>query len=310
MKTIIFCLALAMCVSPVSARQQPEETPPPPRQRAAPERRARPHDASAREGLSRRLERAEREQRVLRQALDMLDQGRSPEEAQRFVREQLDAEPRDGARRRGAAPGDRGGPERPRERGGDQGGPRRPAPAPEGDPLLDAPPPPPLPPERAMELLEEVHARIWERLRRLQREDEAEFQRVLRRVSPRLSELDRERQDRPQMWRLRSQSFRLHRQATDLARTINAQGIDHSQRELERLRAIAGEQVDLRLRLREEEVRHLSERIEHIRAQIGEAANQREAQVAQYMRDVLKQSREERDREPPPPTDGPRHDAE
>lgn len=149
-----------------------------------------------------------------------------------------------------------------------------------------------------MELLQDVNPPMFERMRRMRERNPEQFRDALRRVGPRLQEFDRESRAHPGMWRLRVQMFRLEREARDLAATIAEGGVEENKAAVDRLKTVVGEQFDLRVRMREQEVADLTERVSEIRGQIEAAAGERESMVARRTRELVRAAREG---EPPPP---------
>lgn len=272
-----------------------------------------PSPESMRELLTRRAERANRERAALREALDMLNQGRPTVEVREFLRDKIGDEMRERAeqwRDRRDRPGEGRRPAEPRGRGGE---------GPDGDPMFapgpgDGPraprgeerPPadaPPLHPDRTLELLRDVNPPMFERLRRLRERNPEEFREAVRRVGPRLAEFDRESRAHPDMWRLRVQMFRLERDARDLARQVAAGGVEPDEDATARLRRMVGEQFDLRLRMRDQEIQDLTDRVARIRTQMETARVDREELVATRTRELVQQAR--RGDRPPPNKEDP-----
>ncbi len=244
--------------------------------------------------LERRLERMEKEEAALHEAMGMLDRGEPLEAVRGLVRREIGAGLRDRARNQREPP-DRG------PRAGRQPSP----PPPPGPP---PPPPPkqdsPIEPERAMDVLRQANPQLFERLRRLRENDPQRFRVLLDRFAPRLAEFDRERRDRPEQWNLRAESFRMDRDAVSLARRAAEAGPGERTPAVDALREVVTRQFDLRLRLHEQEVGRLNERVDEIRRQIGKAGLEREEVVARRVRELLRDAREGRETpgdEPPPP---------
>lgn len=158
-------------------------------------------------------------------------------------------------------------------------------------------------PERAMEVLRQANPPLFERLDRLRESEPEQFRALIERFAPRLAEFDRERAERPEQWRVRSEMFRLDREAARLARRATSVPEEERGAAALALRDAVARQFDLRLRLREQEVGRLNERVDEIRRQIGEAARHRDAEVARRVRQLMRDAREGRDTPdaPPPP---------
>lgn len=306
--TLFVVLAVAGLSQVAGAQPKDPPAPPPPGE----DRAATSEGMGAM--LERRIDRIEREETALREAKAMLDRGEPVEKVREYLRETVGEDVRDRMQqwrdRRGAPPDERR-PGQPGPRGGEgrgsddmptprRGGPEGPHAGP--DPASDGPP---LPPNRALELLRDVNPPMFERLNRMRERNPEQFRDAMRRVSPRLTEFDRESRAHPGMWRLRVQMFRLEREARDLARTAAGEPAAERAEAVAKLNSVIGEQFDLRLRMREQEVSDLTERVSDIRSQIDAASKDREALVAARARDMIEEAR--MDDRPPPggPGDGP-----
>lgn len=278
--------------SGLSGYGQPSESAPPPSERASEAESAE----SMRELLDRRLSRSDRERAALEEAVNMLDQGDSPAAVREFLRERIgdDIRARAGQFRDRPAGDQRQQPpvrrgQRPNNNNVDRGGPDARGPE-RGRPRPDDPPP--LPPERVMELLREANPPMFERLSRLRERNPEEFRSVIRRFAPRLAEFDRESRTRPEAWRQRVRMFQIEREGRALARAVAEKGADGDPEAINQLRTLLSEQFDLRLKMREQEVAELTERIATIRSQIEDAATERDAMVAQRTREMVRDARE------------------
>jgi hypothetical protein len=253
--------------------------------------------ARMQEMLRRRLESVSREEQAIREALAMLDRGEPASTVKQFlstaIREEIRQRGpawREGFRPEGVGPPPDDGAGGPID--GRPGEPRMPPPAPGG--LGDAGP---RPLERLMGVLRETDPRMFERLSRLRRENPAEFQRLLDEFAPRLGNLARERERSPERWPDRLRLMRLQREmGPAVRRTLEAPPEDHEEA-LGRLRALLGEQFDLRMKLRKMDLEDRREQDERAHREIEEFERDREGEIERRMMEMLEHAK----RGPPPP---------
>lgn len=250
--------------------------------------------ARMQEMLKKRLETLGREEGALREAIQMLEKGEPAAKVRQFVGSMM----RDEIRQRGQ--NWRDGLRRP---GGDDAG----GPPPEGmgEGFGEGRPPMaggPRPMEALLGVLRETDPRMFDRMARLRRENPAEFQRLLDEFAPRLGNLARERERFPERWPDRLRLLRLQRETMPALRRVIEASEEQRGEAMNRLRALLGEQFDLRIKLRKEDFAEHGRQGERMAREIEEYDHDREGAIERRMMEMIERAKHG---PPPMPGDGP-----
>lgn len=293
------------------------ESPPPPRERGdnrLPDDERRMNAPRIRRLINMRMERLQREQSIMREAIEMLDRGEPPER----VRAHLRGVTGDGPENIGEFPDEpdmHGPPPRPRRPRGDdplgddpfsddpqrQAAPPPPgaagkhgAPGPSGipGPPGGAPMGGPPPVERLMDVLSETNPRMYERLSRLRRDQPREFQRLLEEYAPRLARLAEERERFPERWPDHVRMIKLQPRIIEAARSIASLPEDQQAEAMDRLRGLLNEQFDLRLKFAKDDLERNERQRERIQREIEQSTRDRDQMIDRRMRELIDRERD------------------
>ncbi|MFG0243890.1 MAG: hypothetical protein ACF8R9_13970 [Phycisphaerales bacterium JB054] len=280
-------IGLGATVASHASGQSDGERPPPPPQQQAHGEEGQPFDFNPerlRTRLATLLEELEASTTRIRSAIETLDNGGTAAEAMETmggpsrVRRLAEfwGQWSGGSQTDGRV--DRFNPERgPRGGQGERGPDRAPAP---GDDVSAA---------QLSAFLESHAPEFAARLDELRQQDERRADFFANRLRPRIGEiLAAQRQD-PELGELLTREFRVNMELLDAGRRYAkalASGDSSLDEAREKLRALAGEQVDLRLARREHEIRTLASQIESLQADVDQQREKRE----QYIEQIIERS--------------------
>lgn len=245
-----------------------------------------------RQFLSRNLERMQRQEKAMEEGLRMLDEGAPMADVREHTRLAITGELMERGRElRGIM--------RQRNGQGPVGAPLGPGRFPRG---MGEPPPgvgpqgdePALPfdTDLAMEVIKETNPPLHERLDLLRENSPEEFKQVLERHTPRLTNLLRDRQQRPEEWPDRVRMLILERQSFDTVRSIpTLQGDDRAAAE-SRLRTMLEEMFDLRIKIAQNDIARLRQRISALEDEISGKTDRRQAMVESRLKQMIERAEE------------------
>lgn len=313
---IAFCLfALAMPL-PTLAQDEPPPPPPPGAGGADPADDPWPMEGPdagvpgprLRENIERMLKRSERESRVLKEGLEMLDRGESPEKVRDHLRETIRDTMRDRAQQfrdaRRPMPPPGGGARPPIGPGGID------RPPPPGPGPMAGQPPMRGPMDRLMGMLRETNPKAAERLERLRHENPEKFQRMFDEFAPRLARLVEERERNPDRWPDRVKQLLLQQRANELARKVATLPPAKQDEPRTLLRRNLEEQFDIRLKFAKEDLVQNKANAERLQREIEEKSKDRAGTIEKHMQEMIERAghatppEEGEPPEPPPPPGG------
>jgi hypothetical protein len=213
-----------------------------------------------RDRITHELARLEHQQDALRHALEMIDQGESPEHVRSYLNDQATELLSSDGRRSSA---ERRAPRARRE----------------------------ITPDQALSALSELNPGLHEHLVRLKEHDQHRYERELNRLRPRLESMALQKHAAPDQWEYRVNLFQAERRARRLAhRAVDATDEDERQASIDELTELVSHQFEHREQIHEMEIASAEQQAKTQRRRLEEARAKRKQLVQERVQHLLERA--------------------